>query len=152
MTLHLTEVAVAVPLKVWQDPQGNVVLNASREDCAVYFGCWIEAGIPANYLCRLRFQNAWAVRGFSLGTPPYKIEEIDYRSRIYYVENSRLLKEAVQQRTRDYPQWLSWDRKTYRHYVVSGHDNYFDIIASEFTEEIIQRGEAGTLTYLIDQA
>jgi len=150
MTSPSSEVAVAIPLKVWQDPQGDVVLHASRKECAIYFGCWIEAGIPADYLCCLRFHYAWAVRGFSLEMLPYEIEELSYRSSIYYVENSRFLKSAVEQRARDYPQWLSWDGKIYRHYVVSGHDNYFDIIASGYTEQVMQRGEANDLAYLIE--
>jgi hypothetical protein len=43
-----SEIAVPISLNVWQDPQGNVVLHHSREDCNVFFGCWTEASEPAN--------------------------------------------------------------------------------------------------------
>ena len=148
----ISEIVVPLPLKVWQDPQGDVILHYSREDCSVYFGCWAGAGEPAAYLCRLTFHHAWAVRGFCLEFLPYKIPEHKYRSCVYRVEGSTWLKQVSEQRHRNYPEWKSWDGREYLHYVVSGHDNYCDIIAAGFDEQIIPESEAGEMARLIHEA
>jgi hypothetical protein len=33
------EKAVQIPLEVWQDPQGDIILNISERECNAYFGC-----------------------------------------------------------------------------------------------------------------
>lgn len=143
-----SEIAVPISLGVWQDPQGDVVLHYSREDCEVFFGCWIEAGVPADYLCNLTFRHAWAVRGLSLEGFPYQVKD-HVRSCIYEVENSVWLKQVSEQRLEIYPRWKDWDERKYKHFVVWGHDNYFDIVATEFEERTIPKGEAGELVKLI---
>jgi hypothetical protein len=146
------EIAVPIPLKVWQDPQGDVVLHYSREDCSVYFGCWASAGVPADYLCKLTFEDGWAVRGYCLESFPYEIKEPHHRSCIYEVENSQWLEQVSQQRIKNYPEWKKWDQRAYRHYVVSGHDNYYDIVATNFDERTVAPNEASDLVRLIHEA
>jgi hypothetical protein len=147
-----SEIAIPLPLEVWQDPQGNVVLHHSREGCSVYFGCWAEAGEPADYLCRLTFHHAWAVRGFNLECLPYRAQEHNYRSYIYRVEGSAWLEQVSEQRQACYPEWKRWDGREYLHYVVSGHDNYYDVIAAGYNAQIIPEGEAGEMVRLIREA
>jgi hypothetical protein len=146
------EIAIAIPLKVWQDPQGNVVLRYSREECLLFFGCRTEAGDPADYLCQLKFHHAWAVRGLRLEYLPYRIKDHKYHSRILLVENSQWLRQVSQQRVENYPEWRTWDTREYLHYVVAGHDNYYDIIATGFDELIVPENEAGELATLIHEA
>lgn len=145
------ETAIPISLNVWQDPQGNVVLRHSREDCDVFFGCWTQAAEPADYLCKLTFRNAWAVRGLCLEGFPYQIKE-HRRSCIYEVENSSWLEQVNEERLKNYSKWKSWDERKYKHFVVSGHDNYYDIVATEFEEQKIPEDEAGELVKLIREA
>ena len=146
------EMAVPIHLQVWQDPQGDVVLKHSRSECTVYFGCWVNAGEPADYICELRFNHAWAVRGCSSEYLPYKLREGLSCSDIFEVENSTWLKQASRERAKSYPNWRNWDKKVYHHYVVQGHDNYYEILATGYTERQISYAEAGELKRLVDKA
>ena len=146
-----SEIAVPISLNVWQNPQGNVVLHHSREDCQVFFGCWTESGEPASYLCKLTFHQAWAIRGLRLECFPYRVKEHRH-SCIYEVDNSSWLEQVSEQRLKNYPEWRSWDERKFRHFVVSGHDNYYDIVATEFEEQKIPEDEVGELIKLIREA
>lgn len=145
------EIAVSIPLKVWQDPQGDVVLHASRDECVIYFACWASSGEPADYICRLGFSHAWAVRGYCSESPPYERSD-GGRSSVLEVKNSAWLREASAERQKNYPRWREWDVRTYHHYVVTGHDNYFEIIAAGFAEQTLSRAAAGELARLIDES
>lgn len=144
---------VPVPLHVWQDPVGDVILEHSRSKCAVYFGCWINAGEPADYVCELQFDHAWAVRGHRSEILPYRPGRGHQppHSGIYKVENSTWLQQASKQRAADYPNWRNWDAKDYFHFVVLGHDNYYEIIAAGFSEKKISYEDAGELKRLVDE-
>jgi len=146
------QIALGIPLNVWQDPQGNVALRYDRGQCFVYFACWAEAGVPADYLCQLTFHHAWAVRGLRLEMLPYETKEPFYQSSIFVVEDSRWLREVSDQRLKNYPNWKTWDTRDYLHYVVQGHDNYYDIIASGFDETKLSETDAGDLAHLIAEA
>jgi hypothetical protein len=135
------ETAVAIPLKMWQDPQGNPLLIFSEHLCLVYVGCWEEAGIAANYVGQLRFEAGWAARGYGIEYLPYRIEQ-PQRSAIYEVLDSSWLADASEQRSRHYPEWKKWDERVYHHYAVQGHDRYVEIIAEAFAEERIPRESA----------
>ncbi len=77
--------------------------------------------------------NAWAVR--SLDIEYYDIypkEDFKYHSSIFIVENSRWLKEMIEKRERYYNNHTKWKDKKYKHYVIKGHDNYFEIIAEDY--------------------
>ena len=147
----MKQLAVPIPINVWQDPQGDVVLYYSREGCNVSFGCWAAAGEPADYICELGFNHAWAVRGVNSEYLPYEIQEQN-RSCIYEVTDSEWLKHESEQRSRSYPEWKKWDSRLYHHYVMSGHDNYVEVIAASFEERLVSRREAGELARLIDEA
>ena len=147
----MEEIAIAIPLKVWKDPQGDVILHYSCESCVIYFGCWITNIEPANYLCKLTFHRAWAVRGY-LREEDYNVKEHDYRSYVYRVENSEWLHHEENRRSIASPDRKQWDTNTYNHYVVPGHDNHYDIIAADFTETTIPFESAGDLLRVIDGA
>ena len=152
MNSTFLETGIPIPLSEWKDPQGDVILKYSCKECIIYFGCWIASGIPADYICKLTFDNAWAVRGYRLEFIPYKIKENNYHSCILEIENSSWLKQVSEQRIKYYPNWQKWDKRNYRHFVIEGHDNYYDIIAVGYKEEIIPYSEAGELKRLIDEA
>jgi hypothetical protein len=144
----MQELAIPIPLQVWLDPQGDVVLKHSRSECIIYFGCWLSAGEPAGYVCELIFDHAWAIRGYRSEYLPYRLKQKGSHSDIYEIENSTWLKQASEQRARSYPNWQSWDKKIYHHYVVQGHDNYYELLAAGYTEKKVPYHEAGELTNL----
>jgi hypothetical protein len=148
----MEEMALPIPLQLWQDPQGDLVLKHCRSECSVYFGCWIDAGEPANYICEIRFDHAWAVRGYRSEYLPYKIGAEQTRSDIFKIVGSTWLKQASKQRERSYSNWRDWDKKKYDHYVVQGHNNYYEILAAGYAERQIPYEEAGELKRLVDEA
>ncbi len=152
MKTLIEEIAVPIPLQLWQDPQGDLVLKRWRSGCSVYFGCWIDAGEPADFICELSFDHTWAVRGYNSEYLPYRIGRGQTRSNIFEIEFSTWLKQASEQRERCYPNWRDWDKKDYHHYIVQGHDNYYEILAAGYTERQIPYDEAGELKRLVDEA
>ena len=145
------EIAKPIPLHVWQDPQGDVVLKHSLSECAVYYDCWTNAGEPADYICEPQFNHAWMVRGHCSEHLTYQVNQGSSRSDIYKIENSTWLRQASQRRATDYPNWRDWDEKEYCHFVVQGHDNYYEIIATGYSEKQIPYEEAGELKRLVDE-
>lgn len=152
METLMEEIAVPIPLQLWQDPQGDLVLKHCRSGCSVYFGCWVNAGEPAGYIGEIRFDHAWAVRGYDSEYLPYKIGPEQTRSHIFEIVGSIWLKQASEQRERSYPNWREWDEKTYHHYVLQGHDNYYEILAASYAERQIRSEEAGEFKRLVDEA
>jgi hypothetical protein len=71
---------------------------------------------------------------------------------VYQIENSTWLLQACEQRLKNYPKWRNWDDRKYVHYIVHGHDNYYEILASGFTEKKVPYDEAGELKRLADEA
>ena len=128
-----------------------MLLQHSREGCTVSFGCWVDAGEPADYICQLVFDHAWAVRAVDLEFLPYEVHE-PQRSCIYQISDSEWLIAASEARSHYYPEWRDWDKRSYHHYVVQGHDNYCEVLALGFVERIIPRDQAGVLARLIDEA
>lgn len=145
------QLAIPIPLKAWQDPQGDVVLQHSRNGCTISFACWDDAGQPADYICKLVFDHAWAVRAVNSEFLPYEINE-PQRSCVYEIKDSEWLIGISKQRSDYYPEWRNWDKRSYHHYVVRGHDNYCEVVAEAFVERIVPRDEAGELASLIDEA
>lgn len=133
------EIAIPITLEAWQDPQGDVVLKYSRQECIIFFGCWISSAEPADYIGELTFEQAWAVRGVCTEYMPYRIKGKMPHSCIFEIQTSIWLDEASEQRVKSYPNWRKWDRRTYHHYVVDGHDNYYEILASGFSEGRVPR-------------
>ena len=130
------EIAVAISLNIWQDPQGNPLLINSERSCEIFVGCWDEVGTPADYICRITFNFAWATRSYGIEYLPYEIKE-HKRSAIFEVTNSKWLKEASDYRLKCYPEWKNWDNKTYHHFVVQGHDEFVEILAESYNEETV---------------
>ena len=90
------------------------------------------------------------VRGHCSEVLPYRLGH-GYEpphSGIYKVENSTWLQQVSEQRAADYPNWRNWDAKEYFHFVVQGHDNYYEIIAAGFSEKQLPYEEAGELKRL----
>ncbi|AMP98773.1 hypothetical protein AY601_1864 [Pedobacter cryoconitis] len=138
---YLTE----IELPVWADPQGDVILEKSRDYCYLYFDCWLEKELWINeevtwadYIGKITFNNAWAVKSLDIEFYDiYPKEESIYKSSICRVENSLWLEEMTMKRSKTYKEWLSWDERIYKHFHFSGHDNYFDIIAENYKVEKI---------------
>jgi len=128
--------AIIIPLEVWQDPQGDVILVYSEWECSVYFSCWTTSGEPADFICQLSFQYAFAVRSFARKYLPYRIPQPSGHSFILRVPDSDLVREHITYRLHHYsdspPQ-----HSDLKHYVVVGGDIYHEILANGFTAATI---------------
>jgi hypothetical protein len=130
--------ATIIPLKSWQDPQGDIVLLYAERECSIFFPCWLSQGEPADFIGQLSFEHASAVRSFSREFLPYQLPEHSHHSYILAVPESDMVREHLAYRQHYYPQWPG-TRRT--HYVVVGHDIYHEILATGYTETTISRQE-----------
>lgn len=144
------EKATQIPLEVWQDPQGDVILNVSERQCNVYFGCWNDDSTPANYIAKITFESCVATKYMHSEFVEYKVDEHIYSSYIFKVLNSSWLNEITIQKKTRYPN--SHYADDYSHYVVKGHDVMVEVIAKGFSLERQSREQAGEYVRLIDEA
>ena len=126
--------AAVIPLSCWQDPQGDLVLIYSERECSVFFGCWVSSGEPADYICRLSFERAAAVRSYRREFIPYRVLAPSVHSYILRVGDSDFLREQVAHRRQHYPQSAG---PSLQHFVVVSHDVYHEVLALGFTEATI---------------
>jgi hypothetical protein len=131
--------ATVIPLKSWQDPQGDVVLLYSERECSIFFPCWLSSGKPADYIGHLSFEHASAVRSFGREFLPYRLPEHRHRSYILAVPDSDMVREYAAYRRQQYRQFPP--RPAPKQFVVVGHDIYHEILAAGFTESTIPRQE-----------
>ena len=111
--------AIVIPLKSWQDPQGDVVLLHSERECSVFFPCWLESAEPADYIGHLAFEHASAVRSFHREFLPYRLPKHHHHSYILTVPDSDIVREHVAYRQTHYPRSPSLPVPT--HFVIVGH-------------------------------
>jgi len=123
--------AVAIPLEIWQDPQGDVILIYSEYECSIYFACWAAAGEPANFIGHLSFNRPCSVRGFHREFSPYQVSNPG-KSEILCVPDSELVRQHLAYQQRHYSH-LRPRLVAPNHYVVRGHDIYHEILADGFT-------------------
>jgi hypothetical protein len=133
--------AIAIPLEIWQDPQGDVILIYSEKECSAYFGCWKAAGEPADFIGRLSFDHAWGVRSYRREFMPYRLNPPHMRpSWIWRIPESELVKEHVLYRQQHYPESVA-RIPVPNHFVVHGHDIYHEILADDFDVSTIRNEE-----------
>ncbi len=130
--------ALVIPLRSWQDPQGDVILVYSEHECSVLFACWQSPGEPADYIACLSFQHAAAARSFRREFCPYELPEHREHSYIIRVQESDLLRDHFHYRERTYPGSPGADPL---HFVVVGHDIYHEVLAVGFSESTIPLAE-----------
>jgi len=151
----LEEIANEIPLEVWQDPQGDVVLQISEHECFVYFGCWDENGEPADFLAKLTFDCKEA-KYIKSDFVPYKRNNLHNHSCIFIVENSLWLNNYIERKIKRNPlvknPEKTWDDKSLKHYIIQGHDIYVELISSGYILEKIPSQESGYFKYFIDNA
>ena len=130
--------AAVIPLSCWQDPQGDLVLIYSERECSVFFGCWVSSGEPADYICRLSFERAAAVRSYRREFIPYQLPDHTGHSYILRVPDSDWQREHIAYRRQRYPHSPDQPRQ---HFVVVGHDIYHEVLAVDFAEATIPAAE-----------
>jgi hypothetical protein len=122
-----------------QDPQSNVVLHVQEGVCMVLFEVWDDQGeaLPGQQ-GRIRFTDCWAAEHVALSPEaPNHRERCLPNAFLWQDSASPWLAEKIATRLRQYPTWLEWDRRTYRHYVVEGHDTYCQVIATSFELDLV---------------
>jgi hypothetical protein len=127
-----------IPLEFWQDPQSDVIVIFSERECSVYFSCWTNAGEPADFIGKLSFNGAAAVRSFDREFNPYRYGGHRQKSYILQIPDSDLVRDRVEYRKRHYPKTPTAQRT---HYVILGHDIYHEILAVSFTASTIPKVE-----------
>ena len=130
--------STAIPLEVWPDPKGDIILVYSEHECSVYFNCWITAGKSADFLGRLSFERAVGVRSFTREFLPYRIPTNSGHSYVLHIPDSDLVREHVTYRQQHYAN-SSFRPPVPKHFVVVGHDIYHEILADIFTATTIPK-------------
>lgn len=130
------ERTVQIPLEIWQDPVGDVLLIYSERECSVYFSCWTEAATPANFIGHLIFERAHGVRSFPREYLPYSSPAGDAKSWVMQVFGSEFIEEYLAYRKRHYPTGPVTEPS---HFVVHGHDIYHEILADRFDVTTVSR-------------
>jgi hypothetical protein len=147
------EQVTVIPLEFWRDPQGNIILIFSEHECSVYFGCWNDAGQPADFIGHLSFLRASAARSFNREFLPYHASQHQNRSYILSITDSEFIREHNAYRQQHYPGSPANMRELV-HYVVPGHDIYHEILAASLKAMKIPINEItdDRLRRLIDDA
>lgn len=136
--------AKPIGLDVWKDPQGFVLIEHVRDEAWLTFRCWDSAGAIANHVGCLHFEGVWHLSSSRFGKIrgyPY-IEPTDLVSYYLEVSSSSLLKALQDQRTAHDPDWETYDKRNYRHWVVESHDFYTEVIASHVSFSKLEGTEA----------
>jgi hypothetical protein len=133
MVIGQTGFALAVPLPVWQNPQGNLHVTVTEGGATVIFDCWTEAGEEADYSGALAFVGVWAARVVRSEFVPYHVEKHEHHSYILRVVESPWIEELASTRKATYSDWPRGDATAYEHYVVAGHDEYAEFVARSYT-------------------
>lgn len=128
--------AIAIPLDIWRDPQGDIVLVYSEMECSIYFACWKAQAEPADFLGHLSFSGASAVRSFRREFLPYQIQPHALKSCILEIPDSDFAKEHLAYRRAHYPD-SPGTQYVPKHFVVDGHDIYHEILAKAFVASAI---------------
>jgi hypothetical protein len=131
-------VPIVVPLNIWQDPQGDVILVYSERECSIYCACWTAAGQAADYIAQLSFEGSRGVRSYGREYLPYEVPKHEFRSWILKIPDSDLIREHVAYREKHYAN-SSAQPPVPSHYVVVGHDIYHEILANGFAASTILR-------------
>ena len=127
--------AIAVPLDIWKDPQGNLRITISGGAVRVEFDCWTDEGDEADYVGVLVFDGVWATRMIASEFVPYQIEQHAHHSYILRVVQSAWVEELATTRKATYTAWPREDAARYEHWVVAGHDEYFEVVARSWRPE-----------------
>ncbi len=129
------ETAISIPLKEWQDPVNDVILHFSERECSIYFLCWDENHkINRDIIGKLYFE-AWAVHSVRSEVCPH-IKDFKRGSSILEVINSVWMTQVNKYFYNNTD--LS---KTSHHYIVKGHDIFYEIIADKYEEIYIRDSE-----------
>ncbi|MBN9368565.1 MAG: hypothetical protein J0H59_16245 [Comamonadaceae bacterium] len=127
---------IAISLKYQHDHIEDAVLVYTSQDCAVYL--LVESGAIKPSFVKLLFEGARSVRSARTNCSP--------AIGIYPEQGTSFIVELTDS------QWPIEAHKAYtyagsplkprgRHYVVSNHDVFHEILADSFSEELITQGD-----------
>jgi hypothetical protein len=139
--------ATKVPVELWQDPQGDVVLEWTARECRVYFECWVSPGVRAPYVGELTFREPLAIRGELSEFPPYQSSGDVGPSYLLEVAGSEWLAELRTRQRRAYGRRAAALNPDLRHLVVVGHDNNVEVLCTGFDVRRIPPDEAGHVRF-----
>jgi len=123
-----------------QDPQSNLSISIKEDICEVTFRVWdLDGQEIEGVRGRVSFDHGWACEYVMLEIYSYPEQKELCSSDIFLwkLTQSSWLTEKIDQRTKIYPTWLNQDRREYFHFLIEGHDNYIEVIASGFKIDLI---------------
>jgi len=126
-----------------QDPQSNLTILINEGICqATFFLLDANDAEVTDHQGRLIFHNCWAAEFLSSELNPYSCASGQCIPGIFLTKvlEAKWYADKIRDRVAIYLNWRTWDKRVYTHYLLSGHDNYVQIIASDFTFEVIPKG------------
>ncbi|MFW2151048.1 hypothetical protein [Acinetobacter gyllenbergii] len=126
---------VEIEIPFWQDPQCHVFTQYYRDDLITYFTCWDDnAELIKNKLGEIFFNDVLSVK-IESEIRSYLIDEPEYRSSIYEVLDSKVIRKYLKKRKKW--EYSKVNIKDYRCFVVNSHDYQIVIIAKKYTFKLI---------------
>lgn len=126
---------VEIEIPFWQDPQCHVFTQHYRDDLITYFTCWDDnAELIKNKLGEIFFNDVLSVK-IESKIRSYLIDEPEYRSSIYEVLDSKVIRKYLKKREKW--EYSKVNIKDYRCFVVNSHDYQIVIIAKKYIFKLI---------------
>lgn len=122
-----------------QDPQSNLTLLINEGICEATFLLWDSNDAEATgNKGGIIFHDCWAAEHLSSELKPYSGANEQCIPGVFLVKvlGAQWYVDKVRDRVAMYSNWQAWDKRVYFHYLLSGHDNYIQIIASGFKFEV----------------
>lgn len=123
-----------------QDPQSNLSIQIEEGVFEVTFQVLdVDNQEIEGYKGKVSFDNSWACEYVGMEVYPYSESKELCSSELFLwkLTRSGWFEEKVNQRSKIYPTWLDWDKRVYLHYLILGHYNCIQIIASGFKIDLI---------------
>ncbi len=126
-----TNRAFAVELPVWQAPNDYVRVLLKRDTLRVEFPTWTKRANYSRYKGILEFSHVWGVRVERHKKLHYydNCEQDEFRSCYWTVPLSSWVEDLRNERSLASPDWRSYDKHEYTHYIIQSHDHYMEIVA-----------------------
>jgi hypothetical protein len=118
-----------------KDPQSNLCINIGEGICEITFQIWdLDDQEIEGYKGKVSFDHGWACEYVAMEVYPYsELKELcSSEVFLWKLTQSNWFDEKINKRSKAYPTWLDWDKRKYFHYLIEGHDNYIQVIASGF--------------------
>jgi hypothetical protein len=123
-----------------QYPQSSLSLQFEDGNCTITFQIWNLADEQVeSHKGVISCHNCLACEYISMELYPYQDDKelCAPNAFIFKISQSSWFDEKIKKRSQVYPTWLSSDKKVYFHYLIEGHVNYIQVIATGFKVDFV---------------